>query len=352
MIVDEAMPTANRSLPNAWYWLIGAAALVVVLAAMKEVSSILNPLLLAAFLAIASATPLNWMQNRGVPTSVSIVVLFLGIGMFFFLLFLALRGAVATLATQAPQYQERIGQLFRELRDFLISRGVPQEALPDSVPLPAVGTFADAATTVAGGLTQFTSATFLVLLAFMFLLLEESSLPGKLNAAFPRSRRVMVRMRHFLQAVDRYIFIKGATSVGSGVSVGIGLFLIGVDFPLLWGLLAGLLNFVPTIGSFIAAVPPVLIALVGGGWLEALLTVALFVFVEISFGSIIEPRLMGRSLGLSPLVVLVSLMVWGWVFGPVGMLLSIPLTMIAKLALEEQPATRWIAVMLSDRADR
>ena len=342
----------NSPLPTAWYWLVGAASMVVVLAAMKEVSSILNPLLLAAFLAIASATPLNWMQRRGIPTSVAVLVLFLVIGMFFFLLFLALRGAVETMAAQAPEYQARIGQLFQELRDYLVGLGVPAEALPDSVPLPAVGTFADAAATVAGGLTQFTSATFLVLLAFMFLLLEESSLPGKLNTAFPGSRRVRVRMRHFLQAVDRYIFIKSATSLSSGLAVGIGLFLIGVDFPLLWGLLAGLLNFVPTVGSIIAAVPPVLIALVGGGWLEAFFAVALFVMVEVTIGSILEPRLMGRSLGLSPLVVLVSLMVWGWVFGPVGMLLSIPLTMIAKLALEEQAATRWIAVMLSDRADR
>ncbi|BAU56734.2 putative transport protein [Halorhodospira halochloris] len=325
--------------------------MVVVLAAMQEVSSILNPLLLAAFLAIASATPLNWMQRQGVPAPLAVLVLFLIIGMFFFLIFLALRGAVETMAAQAPQYQAHIGALFGELREYLVGLGVPPEALPDTLPLPAVGTFADAAATIAGGLTQFTAATFLVLLAFMFLLLEESTLPGKFNAAFPRSRRTRVRMRRFMQAVDRYIFIKSATSLGTGVVVGIGLFVIGVDFPVLWGILAGLLNFVPTVGSFIAAVPAVLVALVGGGWVEAIMAVALYVAVNVTVGSILEPRLMGRSLGLSPLVVLISLLVWGWVFGPVGMLLSIPLTMIAKLALEAQPATRWVAVMLSDRAD-
>ncbi|WP_242464440.1 AI-2E family transporter [Halorhodospira abdelmalekii] len=339
------------NLPNAWYWLVGGAALVVVLAGLQAVSSIVNPLLLAAFLAIASATPLNWMQRRGVPGPLAVMALFLVVGLFFFLLFLALRGAVETMAAQAPQYQAHIGALFQQLRDYLMGLGVPNEALPDKIPLPAVGTFADAAASIAGGITQFTAATFLVLLAFMFLLLEESTLPGKLAAAFPSSRRGRVRMRRFLRAVDRYIFIKSATSFSTGLAVGIGLYLIGVDFPILWGILAGLLNFVPTVGSIIAAVPAVLIALVGGGWVEAILATALFVGVNVAIGSVIEPRLMGRSLGLSPLVVLISLLVWGWVFGPVGMLLSIPLTMIAKLALEAQPATRWIGVMLSDRAD-
>ncbi len=341
----------NHNGLSTWHWLVGGAALVIILAGLQAVSGIVNPLLLAAFLAIASATPLNWMQRRGVPAVLAVMVLFLGVGLVFFLLFLALRGAVETTAAQAPQYQEQLTVVFNQVRDYAIGMGLPPEALPEQVPLPAVGTLTDAATTIASGIGQFTAATFLVLLAFMFLLLEESTLPGKLAVAFPASRRARVRTRRFLRAVDRYIFIKSATSTLTGVIIGTGLWLIGVDFPILWGILAGLLNFIPTVGSIIAAVPAVAVALLGGGLLDAVLTVALYVAVNVAIGSITEPRLMGRTLGLSPLVVLISLMVWGWVFGPVGMLLSIPLTMIAKLALEAQPETRWIAVMLSDRAD-
>ncbi len=337
---------------TSWHWLVGAAALVIVLAGLQAVSSIVNPLLLAAFLAIASATPLNWMQQRGVPGPLAVLVLFLAVGLVFFLLFNALRGAVETMAAQAPQYQQQLGSVFIQVREYLMELGVPEEAIPEQIPLPAVGTLTDAATTLAGGLGQFTAATFLVLLAFMFLLLEESTLPGKLAVAFPASRRARVRTRRFLRAVDRYIFIKSATSTLTGIVIGVGLWLIGVDFPVLWGILAGLLNFIPTVGSFIAAVPAVAVALVGGGLFDAVLAVALYVATNVAIGSVLEPRLMGRTLGLSPLVVLMSLMIWGWVFGPVGMLLSIPLTMIAKLALEAQPETRWIAVMLSDRADR
>nr|WP_207189672.1 MULTISPECIES: AI-2E family transporter [Halorhodospira] len=341
----------NQKGPSSWHWLVGGAALVIILAGLQAVSGIVNPLLLAAFLAIASATPLNWMQRRGVPAAVAVMILFLGVGLVFFLLFLALRGAVETMAAQAPQYQEQLTVVFGQVRDYVVAMGVPPEALPEEVPLPAVGTLTDAAATIASGIGQFTAATFLVLLAFMFLLLEESTLPGKLSVAFPASRRARVRTRRFLHAVDRYIFIKSATSTLTGVIIGTGLWLIGVDFPILWGILAGLLNFIPTVGSIIAAAPAVVVALLGGGLLDAVLTVVLYVAVNVAIGSITEPRLMGRTLGLSPLVVLISLMVWGWVFGPVGMLLSIPLTMIAKLALEAQPETRWIAVLLSDRAD-
>lgn len=137
--------------------------------------------------------------------------------------------------------------------------------------------------------------------------------------------------------------------MATGLLVGIGLSLIGVDFAILWGILAGLLNFIPTIGSIIAAAPAVLIALLGMGMTEAVLVLILYVVVNVGIGSILEPKFMGRTLGLSPLVVLVSLLVWGWVFGPVGMLLSIPLTMIAKLALESKPDTRWIGILMSDR---
>src|SRR5699024_5394257 len=143
--------------------------------------------------------------------------------------------------------------------------------------------------------------------------------------------------------------IKTTASIATGVIVGVGLVFIGVDFPSFWACLACLLNFIPTIGSIVAAIPAVLIAFLGLGTTEGLITMTLYVAVNTVIGSIIEPRFMGQTLGLSPVIVLVSLMLWGWVFGPVGMLLSILLTMILKLALESSPQTRWLGVLLSDK---
>jgi predicted PurR-regulated permease PerM len=125
---------------------------------------------------------------------------------------------------------------------------------------------------------------------------------------------------------------------------------VGVDFPVLWGVLAFFLNYVPNIGSIVAAIPPTLLALLGlgGGASFAILTG--YVVINNVLGNIVEPRVMGQGLGLSPFAVLLSLVFWGWVLGPIGMLLSIPLTMAVKIAMESGDQTRWIAVLLGPGA--
>ncbi|MGM0516658.1 MAG: AI-2E family transporter [Pseudomonadota bacterium] len=338
--------------PAILVWMIGLAALFFVLAGLKTVSHIVTPFLLAAFLAIISAPVLAWLQERGVPSVISILFLFSLVGVAFFLLFLALQGAAGSLAEQAPQYQAKLGGWMEQLRAMAEARGAPPELLPLEIPLPQASTLTGMATSIATGLGQFTAHTLLVLLAFMFLLLEERTLSDKLSAAFPGRRRARVRTRRFLRSVYRYLLIKTGASLLTGVLVGTGLSLLGIDFAILWGILAGLLNFIPTIGSFIAAVPALMIAVISADLIDILLVLILYVVVNISIGSILEPRLLGRTLGLSPVIVLISLLVWGWVFGPIGMLLAVPLTMIAKLALDSSPQTRWAGILLSDRVRR
>ncbi|MFO7582373.1 AI-2E family transporter [Guyparkeria sp.] len=338
--------------PGAVVWLVGAAAVFILLAGLKTVSHIVTPFLLAAFLAIISAPVLAWMHQRGVPSILSILLLFSLVGFAFFLLFLALQGAAESLAVQAPQYQAKLAGWIDHLRNQLEVRGAPPELLPDTIPLPQASTVTGMATGIATGLGQLTAHTLLVLLAFMFLLLEERTLAEKLAAAFPGRRRARVRTRRFLRSVFHYLLIKTGASLLTGVLVGVGLSLLGIDFAILWGIVAGLLNFIPTIGSFIAAIPALLVAIVSAEPVDVLMVVALYLVVNVSIGSILEPRLLGRSLGLSPVIVLISLLVWGWVFGPIGMLLAVPLTMIAKLALDSSPQTRWAGILLSDRVRR
>ena len=138
----------------------------------------------------------------------------------------------------------------------------------------------------------------------------------------------------------------------TGTVVGVAMAIVGIDFPVLWGVLAFLLNYVPNLGSILAAIPPVLLALVQFGVGRAIAVVAVFAAVNVLLGNLLEPRLMGRRLGLSTLVVFLSLIFWGWVWGPVGMLLSVPLTMIVKIMLENTPDLRWVAVLLGDRPPR
>jgi len=151
--------------------------------------------------------------------------------------------------------------------------------------------------------------------------------------------------------VHSYLVIKSVVSIATGVLITVWLSILGVDYPVLWGLLAFLFNFVPNIGSIIAAVPAVMLAMVQLGADAALYTALGYVTVNIIMGNVIEPRYMGKGVGLSTLVVFLSLVVWGWILGPVGMLLSVPLTMIVKLACEAKPETLWIAVLLGPDID-
>lgn len=340
----------NNSISRSWLWLFGMAAVVIIIGGLKAISSIITPFLLASFLTIICIPPLTWMQRKGIPGWVSFVLLFSTVGFSFFLLFLAIKGTSESLVLKAPLYQERLTAQLWQLRGLATEYGVPQEFIPTAIPLPNVSTLTGLARNVAGALGQFTAYTFFVLLVFMFLLLEERSIISKLEAAFPNKKRARVRTRSFLRSVNRYLAIKTTSSFVTGLCAGTGLWLIGVDFPILWGVLTGVLNFIPTIGSIVAAIPPVLIAFLGLGVPEGLATLTLYVVVNTLIGSIIEPRFMGQTLGLSPVIVLLSLLLWGWVFGPVGMLLSILLTMIVKLALESNPHTRWLGIMLSDGA--
>ncbi|MDQ2077777.1 AI-2E family transporter [Marinimicrobium sp. ABcell2] len=336
---------------NAWLWLFGAAAVVIILAGLRSISHIITPFLLASFMAIICIPPLTWMRRKGLPAAVALLVLFVGVGLSFFLLFLAIRSAVEDLALQAPLYQERMAAMIAGIQSYAQARGVPQEFIPQGF-MVDTATITEVARMLARGVGQFTAYLFFVLLAFMFILLEERTLPDKFKAAFPSKRRAQVRTRHFLRSVNRYLAVKTTTSIITGAIIGTGLSIVGVDFAILWGILAGLLNFIPTIGSIIAAVPAVLIALLGLGFSEAVIVVIIYLVPNVLIGSIIEPRLMGQTLGLSPIVVLISLLIWGWVFGPVGMLLSILLTMIVKLALESSAQTQWLGILLSDKAKR
>jgi predicted PurR-regulated permease PerM len=187
---------------------------------------------------------------------------------------------------------------------------------------------------------------FLILITVIFILLEASGFFAKLRTTVADPDRSFKTIDNFLSTIQRYMKIKTVTSLATGIAIAVWLAILGVDYPLLWGLLAFLLNYVPNIGSILAAVPAVLLALLQLGGGSALLAALGYMVVNFAVGTVTEPRLMGRGLGLSTLVVFLSLVFWGWVLGPVGMFLSVPLTMTFKIALDSSEDTRWVAVLM------
>jgi AI-2 transport protein TqsA len=325
--------------------LIAAALFVIVVAGMRAAAPIINPFLLSVFLATLCAPPLFWLQRQGVPNGLAVSAIILGLLVVALLLMVFVGRSLNTLSQQLPVYQERLSETLTQVFAWLNSLGLDMTklALADYVtPRKIMGLVYFGLSIFRGLFTHL----FLILLTVLFILLETSGFPRKLQAAFPDPERTLGHFKTITANVNRYMGFKALFSLSTGVSIWALLALIGVDFAGTWGLLAFFLNFIPAIGSFIAAIPAIIWALVQLGLPSALLTLLAYFVVNITIGNLLEPKFMGRKLGLSTLVVFLSLLFWGWVLGPIGMVLSVPLTMIAKIALATNEDTRWVAVML------
>jgi len=186
---------------------------------------------------------------------------------------------------------------------------------------------------------------FVILLTVVFMLLESNNFIKKIEFASQQSE-VINHIDTIFSKIKDYMVLKAIISLFTGLIIWVALVLIGTDYAFLWAVLAFLLNFIPNIGSIIAAVPAVLLTLVQLGGMSALIVAVLYVVINVLIGSIVEPKVMGKGLGLSTLVVFLSLLFWGWLLGMVGMLLSIPLTIMAKIILDANENTKWIAIIL------
>lgn len=338
------METKGRTSKVA-HFLIVAASFVIVVAGMRAASSILVPFLLSMFIAIICAPPLFWMQRKGVPNTLAVLSILVGIIVIGLLLAAFVGTSLNDFSKALPVYEKRLADMTAAVVSWLNHLGL-------EISGPVLTDYFDpgkamkmAANTLAG-LSGLLTNGFMILLTVIFILLEASGFPQKLHTALSDPEESMGQFRSFTESVNHYLALKTLFSLATGVAIGLWLAILGVDFALLWGLVAFLLNYVPNIGSIIAAIPAILLAFIQLGAGPALLTCLGYVVVNVVFGSILEPKYMGRGLGLSTLVVFLSLVFWGWVLGPVGMVLSVPLTMIVKIALESYDDTRWIAIML------
>lgn len=327
--------------------LLTMAGVVVVIAGAKAASSLILPLLVAVFLAMISLPLLNWLQKKRVPTALAVPATILAAFVVLGGIATAIGGSIKGFTARAPGYQQRLETISAEMQQWAQARGigVPEQLGQSLTDLVNPGQAFDLIAGALKGAAGVLSNLFLVLLTIVFILSEAAGFPAKLQAAFGH-RESSQRFENIKREVQRYLGIKTLVSLLTGVVVVVALAIIGVDFPLLWGMLAFLLNYVPTLGSIIAAVPPVLLAIVQLGPGHALATALVFVGVNVVLGNFVEPHFMGRRLGLSTLVVFLSLVFWGWVWGPVGMLLSVPLTMIVKIMLENTEDLRWVGVLL------
>lgn len=325
------------------------AALVIVLSGMKVAADIVVPFLLAVFLATLTGPSVFWLHRNRVPKIFALLIV-LGSVLGFF----ALVGTVTLISIQEfnenlPSYETQLIAQTEPLQDwvegFLVRFGLGEswgDLLPALDPRSALGFAGRTLALFGSGVTM----AFLALLMVAFLLAEAFSLPAKVTAAIGPAEKTLDGFRTFATSVQKYLVIKTATSLLTGLSAGLWVWLMDVDFPVFWGMLAFLFNYIPNIGSFVAAAPAVLMALVQFGPGTAAVVAIGYLAINVCIGSVLEPKTMGDSVGLSPLVVVMSLVFWGWLLGGVGMLLSTPLTISVKIALANYDTTRWISTLI------
>jgi len=336
------MPQTSKSARSALY----CAAIVITLAGIKIAAPIVVPFLLSLFVAIICNPAINLLEERKIPRGIAITLMIF----FIFFLFIVLGGVIGSsvngFRAALPSYE---AQLSNEL-NWIITWMAKHNA---SISMDEIRDYFDPSkvmglvTTTLSGFSSVLGNVFLLLLTVVFMLAEGKGFARKLHIAFDDSVETEKRLDNVLNMVNRYMAIKTMISLATGFIIGSVLWVMGVDFFVLWALLAFLLNYIPNIGSIIAAVPAVIFTFLQLGMVPAGFVIGLFVIVNMIMGSVVEPKFMGRSLGLSTLVVFLSLIFWGWLLGMVGMLLSVPLTMIFKIALENSHDGRWFAILLS-----
>ncbi len=327
--------------------LLNAAAFVIIVAGMRAASALLVPFLLAMFLAILCATPFRWLTEHRVPRVLAVVLLVLVILAISTFIGGLITSTIVEFTRSIPRYEARLRIQEASLVMWLDRVGIEVSSQWLTDYFDASRLFGLMGILVAS-LGQVLTNGVLILITTVFIMLEMSGFPAKMSTAFGESDASDAQTNFRLVAVNirKYVALKTVISLGTGVGVAVWLSIVGVDFPLLWGLLAFLLNYIPNIGSFIAAIPAVLLAFLQLGFGSALAAAGGYLVINLVMANILEPRVMGYGVGLSTLVVFVSLIFWGWVLGPVGMLLSVPLTVIFRIVLETNESTKWVAVLL------
>jgi AI-2 transport protein TqsA len=325
--------------------LIAMACLTLTVLGIRLAAPVLVPFALATLVTLASLPALLRLLRAGVPRSLAVALLVVLDSAMLALVGWIIALSAADFAEALPRYVVRIDTIEAEMMAWLRHAGIEAGRFPDAG-LIQPERWLGIAASAAYGLTNLLSSLLLVLLFLVFMLSEVAGFPHKLRSALGERAGDLHRFAPVVAEVQEYLSLKALISLATGVLIGSATHLLGLDFALFWGLLAFLLNFIPNIGSIIAALPAVLVALLQLGPGPALAVLGVYVGVNLVLGNLVEPFVMGRRLGMSTLVIMIALVFWGWVWGAAGMFLAVPLTMAAKIVLEGMDEYRWVAALM------
>ncbi|MEV4637580.1 AI-2E family transporter [Actinoplanes sp. NPDC049548] len=335
-------------LPRGVIVLLGLASVVVSVAGLRWVADILGPVVLALMLTVTASPLSTWLRRHGAPAWAAAAALLTTVYLVLAALGVALVLSVTRLVDLMPQYQSQFAELRTTATQALEAMGVDAQRVQDIGGLIGPSGIADLVLATLDGVLGLLSNSVFLIAVLLFLCLDAVHFPARLATAATQRPEVVGALRSFAQGTRRYLLVSTVFGLIVAVIDTLVLWALGIPLPLLWGLLSFITNYIPNIGFVVGLVPPALLAFLEGGTSLMVTVIALYCVVNFVIQSVIQPKIVGDAVGLSATMSFLSLVFWSWVLGPLGALLAIPLSLLAKgLLVDIDPSTRWIGALIS-----
>jgi AI-2 transport protein TqsA len=336
--IGEAVSTALRQ-PSFLRVMLMLAATVVVLVGIRLAAPILNPIFFAVVLTLLFYPVYSWLRRRRVPTPLALIIMLVGLTILFVVLIFILGASIGRFTERLGFYTAQLNGQVDNLDALLERLGLSNVNLKPSALADAIGI-------VLSGIAGFLSDLFLILMIMLFLLGEGPAMMNRLRASASSDNPQIARLTTVGESVVRQFGLRAIVNLVTGAGVTVLLFLLGVDFPLLWGILTFFLSFVPYIGLVLAVTPAVVLALAEFGVPKAVLVIAGVVVINVLAENVLSPMMMGRGLNISPTIVFLSFIIWAWLLGGPGAFLALPITLFVAVMFDTFPETRWLASII------
>ena len=344
---------AEQRIPRALSVLLGTAAAIVVLAGIREISSIVGPVVLALVLVIAVSPVREWLTGRKAPMWIIVAVPLALVIVFLLGMVAVLSLSIAQLALLIPTYSAQLNRLVADAQRWAASLGYGSAEINRALESLDPGQLLQLAQQLLSGLVGVLSSLFLIVVLLLAMSLDAPKFARVLTNAGTERSSLIAALATFAQKVRRYLLVSTVFGLICAVLDVAALYLLSVPLPLLWGILALITNYIPNIGFIIGLVPPALLGLLDGGPRTMVLVIIAYVAINVVIQSFIQPKFLGDAVGLSTTVTFLSLILWAFVLGPLGALLAIPLSLLTRaLLVDSGPGARWTAMLLSGEPPR